>query len=319
MTRLGRGEVYAALAAMCFGSAYVATAFALRTFEPLPAAVYRSLLAALALAVVVGVQRRGARAAAPAARPRLLVRVLHLLILGTLGGAIFLTGMNLAVAGVGPTIASFVAGLYAVLAAAFAPFLLREPLRRRTLAGFVIALLGTALLAELHVGDETAAGIGWGLVAAVSFALFLVLSRTWGRADGLDGIRIALAAMTVATVALAILVLATDPGSLALPALSAEAIGALAWLAFTAAAGQALGTASMRLVPASRSAAFLLLNPITAAILAFLLLGTVPSPIQLVGAGLVLAGIATATRASSPGTTGPAAPPQARRLIVPVA
>jgi drug/metabolite transporter (DMT)-like permease len=300
MTRLPRGEVYAALAAMCFGSAYVATAFALRTFEPLPAAVYRSILATLALAAVLLAQRRRGLPVSSTARPRLAVRLLHLLVLGVLGGAIFLTGMNLAVAGVGPTIASFVAGLYAVLAAAFAPFILREPLRPRTLAGFVIALAGTALLAELHLGDETAAGIGWGLAAAVSFALFLVLSRKWGRADGLDGIRIALATMSVAAVGLALLVVATDPGSLALPALSAEAIGALAWLAFAAAAGQALGTASMRLVPASRSAAFLLLNPITAAVLAFVLLGTVPSAIQLVGAGLVLAGIATAT--ASPGS-----------------
>lgn len=298
---LARGEVYAALAAMCFGSAYVATAFALRSFEPLPAAVYRSLLAALALAVVAGAQRRR-MLPPPAGRRPLAVRALHLLVLGTLGGAIFLTGMNLAVAGVGATIASFVAGLYAVLAAAFAPFLLREPLRRQTLAGFVLALAGTALLAELRVGDATAAGIGWGLVAAVSFALYLVLSRRWGRADGLDGIRIALATMIVATVALGLVVLATEPGALALPPLSAEAVAALGWLAFAAAAGQALGTASMRLVPASRSAAFLLLNPITAAILAFLLLGSVPSPVQLAGAALVLTGIALATR-----TPGPAA------------
>ncbi|MBI3752131.1 MAG: EamA family transporter [Chloroflexi bacterium] len=321
MTRLGRGEAYAALAAMCFGSAYVATAFALRTFEPLPAAVDRSVLAALALAVVVLLQRSGGRPAMPPPdRPRLAVRAAHLLVLGALGGAIFLTGMNLAVAGVGPTIASFVAGLYAVLAAAFAPFLLREPLRRRTLIGFVTALLGTALLAELHLGDATAAGIGWGLVAAVSFALFLVLSRKWGRADGLDGIRIALAAMAVATVALALLVLAVEPASLALPPLSMEAVGAMGWLAFAGAAGQALGAASMRLVPASRSAAFLLLNPITAAILAFLLLGSVPSPIQLIGAGLVLAGIATATISSSAAGPGdrPAAP-QDPRVIVPAA
>lgn len=301
MTRLVRGEVYAALAAMCFGSAYVATAFVLRAFEPLPAAVYRSLLAAVALAVMTISQRRGARAPSPVGRPGLAVRLLHLLVLGTLGGAIFLTGMNFAVAGVGPTIASFVAGLYAVLAAAFAPFLLREPLRRQTLAGFVVALVGTALLAELQLGDAAAGGIGWGLVAAVSFALFLVLSRKWGRSDGLDGIRIALAAMTVAAVALASLVLASKPASLALPVLTVEAIAALGWLVFSAVAGLALGAASMRLVPASRSAAFLLLNPITAAVLAFVLLGTVPSPVQLVGGGLVLAGIALATRVPSAG------------------
>jgi drug/metabolite transporter (DMT)-like permease len=305
--RIGRGEAYAALAAMCYGSAYVATAFALRSFEPLPAAVYRSVLAALALAGLTLATRRrratGDRAGEPPAphRPSWTIRLVHLAVLGLLGGAIFLTGMNLAVAGVGPTIASFVAGLYAVLAAVFAPFVLGEPLRRRTLVGFLTALVGTALLAELRVGDGGIGGIAWGLVAAVSFALFLVLSRKWSRSDGLDGPRIALAAMTVASLVLGGYLLLTNAAALRLPVLSLEPVVALGWLVFTAAAGQALGAASTRLVPASRSAAFLLLNPITAAILALILLGTVPVPVQLLGGALVLAGIALATSSSGPG------------------
>ena len=45
-----RGELYAAIAAMGFGSAYVATSFALHGFAPLPAAFWRSALAANVLA-----------------------------------------------------------------------------------------------------------------------------------------------------------------------------------------------------------------------------------------------------------------------------
>ncbi len=47
--RRHRGELFAALAAMGFGSAYVATSFALTAFEPVPAAAWRSLLAAVAV------------------------------------------------------------------------------------------------------------------------------------------------------------------------------------------------------------------------------------------------------------------------------
>ena len=300
MTRAGRGELYAALAAIGYGSAYVATAFALRSFEPLPIAVYRTLLGAIALTVVIAAMRGNGRTAAtpaPGAEPRVsrTVRAVHLVVIAACGGPIFFTGMNLAIAGVGATIASFVAGLYAVLAALFAPVLLRERLPARVLAGFVAALIGTALLAELDLGGAGIGGIAWGLVAAVSFALFLVLSRKWARADGFDGLAVALATMTETTLALGAVVLVTNPASFAPPTVVPEALIAIAWLAVVAAGGQALAVASAGLVPASRTAAFLLFNPGTATGLSFALLGERVEPIQVLGGALVLAGIAVAT------------------------
>jgi probable blue pigment (indigoidine) exporter len=296
--RFGRGETFAALAASAYGSSYVATAFALRSFEPLAAAVYRSVLAAVGLAVIVSFLRRRGQATpttAPGLARRRVRRLARLGILGALGGAIFLVGMNLAVAGVGATIASFVAGLYAVLAAVIAPFILRESLRPRALNCFVVALAGTGLLAELDLGTRDFSGIAWGLLAAASFSLFLVLSRKWGREEGLDGLVIALATMAVAAVTLGILVVTTRPASLIPGSIAPEAILAMAWLVIAASGGQALAAASVKLVPASRSAAFLLLNPIVAAILSFVLLGERPSSVQLVGGALVLLGIAVAT------------------------
>jgi drug/metabolite transporter (DMT)-like permease len=305
--RFGRGELFAALAAIGYGSAYVATAFALRSFEPLPVAVYRSVLAAIALAGVLLVIRArgragdGATAAAPPAaslarpRARPAVRALHLVVIALCGGPIFLGAMNLAVAGVGATIASFVAGLYAVLAAVLAPFLLRERLRPAALVGFLAALLGTALLAELDLGGAGMGGIAWGLVAAVSFALFLVLSRKWSRPDGFDAIAVTLANMVATTVGLGGLLVVLNPGSFQTSGTTAESLIAVAWLGFVAAAGQALAVAAVKLVPASRSSAFLLLNPIAATILSLVLLGQVPTPLQALGGLLVLAGIAAAT------------------------
>jgi DME family drug/metabolite transporter len=297
VTTLGRGEVYAALAAMSYGSAYVATAFALRSFAAIPTAADRSVLAALVLVAIVAVQRRGG--ATPPGTPDAAVaaktRLWHLFILGLLGGAIFLAGQSLAVAHVGATIAAFVAGLYAVLAAVISPFVLGERLGRRALVGFLLALVGTVLLAELDVASADLVGIGWGLAAATAFAFFLVLGRKWSRSDGLDGVTIALATVTVAAPALAVLGAASGSTTFLPATIAPEAAFAMAWLVVVAAGGQALTASSVRLIPASRSAAFLLLNPITATILAVLLLGERPTPLQLTGGGLVLLGIAAAT------------------------
>ena len=232
--------------------------------------------------------------------------IAHLAIVGALGGAIFLVAMNLAVAGVGATIASFVAGLYAVLAAVVAPFVLRERLSPRALVGFIVALAGTALLAELDLNARGIEGIAWGLVGATSFAFFLVLSRKWGREDGLDGLVIALATMAVAAITLGLIVIVIRPASLAPASIAPEATAAMAWLVVAAAGGQALAAASVGLIPASRSAAFLLLNPIVATVLSFALLGERPSGIQLLGGVLVLAGIAAATLRPGTFTRSPA-------------
>ena len=128
---------------------------------------------------------------APTLRPRRLTRagVLRLLTLAALGGPAFIVAMNTAVSLAGATITAFVAGLYAVLAAALAIPLLRERPEPSTVGALGLALAGTALLAELHLGGDAAAGIGVGLVAALLFGLFLVLSRRWSATYGLPARR----------------------------------------------------------------------------------------------------------------------------------
>src|SRR6185503_7234780 len=125
----------------------------------------------------------------------------------------------------------------------------------------------------LDLTADSIGGIAWGLVGAASFAFFLVFSRKWGREDGLDGLLIGLATMTVAAIALGLIVLLTRPASLLPSQVAPEALVAMVWLVVAAAGGLALAPASVRLIPASRAAAFLLLNPIVAAILSAALLG----------------------------------------------
>jgi drug/metabolite transporter (DMT)-like permease len=305
-----RGEVYAALAAGGFGSAYVATAFALRSFGPVPIAFWRGLFAAVALQLVIAVRARRSPADwttdSTAGEVRSVARLARLGVLSILGGPLFFVAMNLSISHVGATVASFVAGLYAILAALFAPFVLPERPTTRIVAAFVVALAGTALLAELDFGSSDVAGLAWGLTAAVSYALYLVLTRRWSSANRLDGKTIAAATTTSTAVCLGVPLLLADPGQLLPVSIAPEAAIAIAWLSAVAALGQVLVVASVRLMPAARSAAFLLLNPVTATVLSALLLGAFPSMLQLLGGALVLAGIAAATLPAwrKPGPSG---------------
>ena len=128
-------------AAIIYGAAYPATAVALRSFSPLAVA---GLSCTLALAVVFGSRRRGP--ARPAVAAMNGPRLVRLVVLALLGGILFITGINLAVAIVGPTITGFVAPLYAIFGTLFAVPLLGEgPVDDACRVR--LAMAGTALLA----------------------------------------------------------------------------------------------------------------------------------------------------------------------------
>lgn len=287
-----RGAVYAGTAAIFYGSAYVATAIALRSFTPLTIGAWRGLVGAALVALVVGVA--GMRHTLPAAQLD-RAAVWRLGVLGLVGGAIFIIGVNAAVGLIGASVTAFVAGLYAVAAAILAIPLLGERLERSTLVALLTALVGTALLAEVSPGEETALGIGLALGSALCFGLFLVLSRRWGASHGLTGPIVGLATLTISGVVC--LVLAVAAGQpLVPPDARMDAVLATAWIAVApGAAGNVLVVAGMRRLEARYASAMLLLNPPTAAILSILLLGVGLSPVQLVGAAAVLVAIAVAS------------------------
>ncbi len=290
--RIDRGGVAAAsVTAILYGSSYVATGIALRTFTPLTAALWRGAIGGLALAILVAVIR------SPAFRPRRLSRAatLRLLVIAVLNGPAFIVSMNVAVSLAGASITAFVAGLYAVLAALFAIPVLGERPERSTLAALLLALVGAGLLGEVQLGGDTAIGAGVALLAAIFFAAFLVLSRRWSATYGLPGPSIALAAQVLTALVALILAGATGP---ILPAASpgADAVAAVIWLGLAVAAlATVLVVVGMRRLPARRASAFLLLNPPTAALLSWLLVGERFSIGQFVGAGLVLVAMAGAS------------------------
>jgi DME family drug/metabolite transporter len=286
-----RGALFSATAAVLYGTAYVAIAIALRDFTPLTVAGWRGVVAAVILAGVLAIPgvhaRRVARRSGGAAA--------RLVVLGLVGGALFTVAMNVAVSQVGATVTAFVAGTYAVLAAVLAVPLLGERLERSTLAALGAALAGTLLLGNLFASAGSPAGIAAALVAAAAFGTYLVLSRRWSARYELDGLTMGFATMTISGgVSLAVALVSAEP---MLPAeVHPEALLALAWLAVgPGAIAAVLVVAGMRRLEARRASFYLLLNPPTAAVLAFVLLGERLEPHQIVGGGLVLVAIAAAS------------------------
>ena len=291
------GEVAAALAAVLFGTAWVATRIALESFTPIAAAFWRGALAMVLLAAILFVVARRS-----GGRGRVDLRRVdrrgfgRLVLLGLLGGPTFGLAMNVAIAEAGATIAAFVAGAYPVIAATLAPLVLREPLTRGAAAGFLLALAGAALLTELDFATAPVAGLAAGAFGALAFGVYLVLLRRWSKDPALQPELTATAVVTLTALVLLPIELVREPGAILPAIVTPAALTAIVWLAIgPGCLSQLLIAASTRRITARRSAAFLLLNPLTAAITAPLLLGESLSAVQAVGAGLVLTGIALAT------------------------
>ena len=284
----------AAGAAVGFGLSYPMTAVALRAWSPLGAAAVQGTCALVLIAILalIGVLPRPSEAA--------LTRrgMERLAVLGILGGVLFIAGMNAAVALAGPTVAGFVATLYAVFAALLAVPILGERLRGATLVTFAVALLGTLLLAGFQPSEGAAAGIAFGLVAAVSFGLYLVLSRRWTVTLGLDGTSITMANMVGRGPVILVTQLVVDPvGVFPSEVQAASALAMVGLILLPSIIAQLLILASVKRVPARRTSSLLLLTPLTSAIVSAVLLTDRPAPMELVGGLLVLVGIAGASGA----------------------
>ena len=277
-----------ALVAVLWGSAFPVTRVLLEEMPPLGAAAWRTLLAAVGVALFAA-----ARGELPVLMPTAGIRR-RLLVMALLGGPLFVIGLNLSVLLTGASIASFVTGTYPLLAVAVAAMLLGESLGRRVVAALVVAVIGLVLLARPGGAHVELLGVFVALAAAVSFAVYLVLARLWG-SPSLPVLTIAFWLLVSSMVITGALQLLVDPGALR-PDLSIRGWVALIWLALPASAlPHLLVTSTLRRLPAGRAAPFLLLMPISGAVIAATLLGERLDLVQLVGAALILLGIGAAT------------------------
>ncbi len=82
------------------------------------------------------------------------------------------------------------------------------------MAGLVLALVGTALLASLDIASSGVAGIAGGLFGALDYSFYLVLGRKWSRIYDLHPDVIVLAAAFTTGLVFFVWLVIRDPESL---------------------------------------------------------------------------------------------------------
>jgi len=182
-----------------------------------------------------------------------------------------------------------------------APVVLREPLTRRVASGILLALAGGVL-----VGLGDAGPIGAAPRAGALLGDFLALAGAWMMAGNLmvgRRLRADLGLVPYVTLvygAAAVILLA----AMAITGRSFLCLSPMTclWIALLALVPQLLGHTSfnwaLRYLPASLVAVALLGEPVGSSALAWVLLREVPGPVTLLGALVILAGIAVVAWAS---------------------
>ena len=196
----------------------------------------------------------------------------------------------------------------------------RRP-HRLTLAGVALAVVGLLLVLDVLAGF-TVSGVGvvWGLVAAVGLAAYYVIS-SHEHEESLPPVVLAGLALAVGAVALGALCLvgvlpyATGSAPVVLAGTALPWWVAIAELGVVAAAvAYATGIVGARLTGAT-VASFVGLSEVVFAIgFAWLLLGELPTAVQLAGAVLMLAGV-VAVRAGEVGRGGPEPGTEAEAVV----
>jgi drug/metabolite transporter (DMT)-like permease len=268
--------------------AFSAVLVRLSEVSPITAAVFRCFWALPALALLAWVERR--RYGPRPRRERML----------TLGaGVLFAADLifwHYSIDAVGAGLATVIANTQLVLVALIAWAALGERPDGRSIAAIPVVLSGVVLISGVigagAYGDDPLLGVVWGILTAIAYALFILVLRQ-GQVDIRRPAGPLLDATLVATIVSAIAGVAV--GDLD-PVPSAEAT---AWLILLALSSQVVGwlliSVSLPRLPAVVTSILLMLQPVSAVFLGALILSEDPSPVQLTGVAVVLAGVAVAT------------------------
>jgi drug/metabolite transporter (DMT)-like permease len=278
--RQRRGQIYVALAAIAWSTAGVLQRQL--TLDTPTQASGRAAFAGVALLAYVAVVERGR--VVQAFRSIGVAGVAVALCVATASGSFIAALNHTSVARV-----LFIMAVAPVLAALLARVTLGEPFTRRTLAAMALALAGVALMLGAQ-GEGSLAGDGLSFVAALAFALMIVITR-W-RHD----VSMAPATCLAQVILVAAFLPFASPGEIGgddLPWLAALGIGQIG-------VGFALLTVGARLIPAAQVGLITLLEIVLGPVWVWLALDEQPSTLTLVGGAIVIVAIVIQTSAGAP-------------------
>src|SRR3954469_3397989 len=278
--RRRRGQIYVALAAVAWSSAGVLQRQL--TLDTATQVFGRAVFAAVALlALIVVVERGGVLRAFRSIGVAGIAAAVSIAI----SSGSFIAALNhTSVARV-----LFILAVAPVLAALLARVALGEPITRRTVVAMVLALAGVAVMLGAP-GEGSLAGDGLAFVAALSFAVMVVITR-WRR----DVSMAPATCLSQVILVVAFLPFAT-PGEIGgddLFWLAALGIGQIGL-------GFALLTVGARLIPAAQVGLITLLEVVLGPLWVWLALDERPTTLTLVGGAIVIVAIAIQTRQMAP-------------------
>ncbi len=278
--RRRRGQIYVALAAIAWSTAGVLQRQL--TLDAPTQVCGRALFAGAALLVYVAVVERGR--VLPAFRSVGLAGVAVAVCVATASASFIVALNHSSVARV-----LFILAVSPVLAALLARVTLGEPITRLTVMAMALALAGVTVMLGAP-GEGSLAGDGLAFLAALAFAVMIVITR-W-RHD------VSMAPATCLSQALLVAVF--------LPFASPGEIGRadVAWLASLGIGqiglGFALLTVGARLIPAAQVGLITLLEVVLGPLWVWLALDERPSTATLAGGAIVIVAIVIQTRGAPP-------------------
>ncbi|OIJ69491.1 ABC transporter permease [Streptomyces mangrovisoli] len=275
-----------ALAPVSWGTTYAVTTAFLPPDRPLFTGLVRALPAGLLLLALTRVRPRGVWWAKAA--------VLGALNIGAFFPLLFLAayrlpgGMAAVVGSVGPL---FVVGLSALL--------LGQRPTLRTLLAAVAAACGVSLVVLRAAGAPDALGVLAALASAASMSAGTVLTKKWGRPEGVSPLALTGWQLTAGGLLIAPVALLVEGAP---PALDGRAVAGYLYLALAnTSVGYWLWFRGVGRLTATQVTLLGPLSPLTAAVTGWVAFGQALGPVQLVG-------MAVALGATIAGQAGPANP-----------
>jgi drug/metabolite transporter (DMT)-like permease len=207
-----------------------------------------------------------------------------------------LTFWHHSIEAVGAGLATVLGNIQVLLVGLIAWVALGERPDNRALAAIPVVFAGVVLISgvvgEGAYGDDPLMGVIFGLLTAITYALFILILRQ-GNLD----VRRPAGPLFDATLGGA--VFSALGGIMVGDIQWAPGLESQAWLVLLALSSQVLGwlliSVSLPRLPALLTSIVLMLQPVSTVFLAALLLSEAPSSVQLAGVAIVIAGVAVAT------------------------
>ncbi|XJS11292.1 DMT family transporter [Aerococcaceae bacterium WGS1372] len=180
------------------------------------------------------------------------------------------------------TLCYYMAPVFVLL---LAPIVLKEKLSKLNIVTTMVAVVGAVLISGvLSGGEATLTGVGYGLIAAVLYAMIMLLNRL---TQGLSGLELTFFQLFVAAIVMAAYVVSThdmsslDFSPLAIGLLLIVGIVHTGWV-------YQLFFSAVNQLPSQTSALLTYIDPITAIILSMIILEQPLEFIQLIGTVLII-------------------------------